>query len=127
MDDPVPGSPVDTPPPPRTSQPTLEAIRATGGDELVRELYASFSDFAASQAAWLDRLHALHAFEGVAEGARVLRISASQVGVLDVVVACERAEVAAQAHNAAALREALEDVHDTLATARPWVDGLAAR
>jgi hypothetical protein len=117
---------VDTPPPPRTSQPTLEAIRAAGGDELVRELYASFSDFAAAQAAWLDRLHAVHAFEGVAEGARVLRISATQVGVLEVVEACDRAAAAAQAHDAAAVRHALEDIHDAMATARPWVDALAA-
>ena len=117
---------IDHPPPPRSSQPTLDAIRATGGDELVRELYASFSDFAAAQVAWLDRLAAVHAFDGLAEGARVLRISARQVGVLEAVEACQRIEAAALAHDQRKVTAALEDLHDTLASARPWVDALAA-
>ncbi len=117
---------MDHPPPPRNSQPTLETIRAAGGDELVRELYASFSDFAAAQAAWLDRLAAVHAYEGVAEAARVLRISATQVGVLEVVASCERAEAAAHTHDAKAVRASLDEIHEALAAARPWVDGLGA-
>ena len=86
----------------------------------------SFSDFAAAQAAWLDRLAAANAYEGIVEGARVLRISATQVGVLEVVESCERVEAAAAAHDRGAVRGALEDVHDALASARPWVDALAA-
>jgi HPt (histidine-containing phosphotransfer) domain-containing protein len=116
----------DAPAPPRNSQPALGAIRAAGGDELLRGMLGAFSDFAAAQAAWLDRLADTRAYDGVAEGARVLRISAEQVGVLDVVAACEHAETAAAAHDAAAVRIALEEVHETLATARPGVDALAA-
>lgn len=117
---------MDTQPPPRNSQPTLDAIRATGGDELVRELYATFSDFAAAQVAWLDRLVAVHDFDGLHEGAKVLRISARQVGVLDAVESCERVEAAALAHDRAAVTAALDELHDVLAAARPWVDALAA-
>ena len=95
-------------------------------DELVRELYASFSDFAAAQVAWLDRLANVHAFDGLHEGARVMRISARQVGVFDAAEACERLQAAALAHNAADVAQALEDLHDVLAAARPWVDALAA-
>lgn len=117
---------VDDPRPPRNSQPTLDAIRVTGGDELVRELYASFSDFAVAQVAWLDRLAKVHAFDGLHEGARVMRISARQVGVLDAAEACARLQTAALAHDAAAVAAALEELHDVLAAARPWVDALAA-
>ena len=114
-------------PPPRTSEPALNAIRDAGGEELLRELMGSFSDFAAAQAAWMDRLAAANAYEGIIEGARVLRDSATELGVLDVVASCERAEAAARAQDAAAVRAALEAVHDALAGARPWVDALAAR
>jgi HPt (histidine-containing phosphotransfer) domain-containing protein len=117
---------VTTPPPPRISEPTLAVIRDTGGDELVRELFGSFSDFASAQAAWLDRLAAANAYEGILDGARVLRISAMQVGVLEVVESCQRAELAAAAHDRMAVRAALAEVHDALAAARPWVDALAA-
>lgn len=118
---------MDDTPPPRSSQPTLEALRATGGDELVRELYGSFSDFAAAQVAWLDRLAKVQAYGGLHDGARVLRISAQQVGVLDAVSCCERVEAAALAHDAAGVRAGLDALHDALAAARPWVDALAAR
>lgn len=117
---------MDTQPPPRTSQPTLDAIRATGGDELVRELYGTFSDFAAAQVAWLDRLAAANAFDGLHEGARVLRISARQVGVLEAVEACERLEAAALAQDRTRVSASLDALHDELAAARPWVDALAA-
>lgn len=114
-------------PPPGSSAPALTAIRDAGGDELLRELMGSFSDFAAAQAAWMDRLAAANAFEDIVEGARVLRTSATELGVLDVVASCERAAVAARAQDRAAVLAALEDVHDALANARPWVDALAAR
>lgn len=124
---PAPSFPaVDEPRPPRNSQPTLDAIRETGGEELVRELYASFSDFAAAQVAWLDRLANVHAYDGLHEGARVMRISARQVGVFDAAEACEHLQAAALAHDAAAVAASLEDLHDVLAAARPWVDALAA-
>lgn len=117
---------MDDPRPPRNSHPTLDAIRDTGGEELVRELYTSFSDFAAAQVAWLDRLAKVHAFDGLHEGARVMRISARQMGVFDAAEACERLQVAALARDAVAVTAALDDLHDVLAAARPWVDALAA-
>lgn len=116
---------LDDAPQPRNSQPALDAIRAVGGEELVREMLGTFSQFAASQAAWMDRQLASRSFEGVAEGARVMRISAAQVGALEVVAACEQAEIAGSGRDPVALSAAMDAVHDALAAARPWVDALA--
>ena len=117
---------LDDAPQPRNSQPALDALRAVGGDELVREMLATFSQFAASQAAWMDRQLAARSFEGVAEGARVLRMSAADVGAVEVVAACEQAEIAGNGRDLAALTMAMDALHDALAAARPWVDALAA-
>jgi HPt (histidine-containing phosphotransfer) domain-containing protein len=104
----------------------VATIRAAGGEELVRGVVGAFNDFAAAQAAWLDRQVASGAFEGVAHGARALRVSAAQLGVLDVVKACELAELAGEGEDAVALSAAVDAVHDALAAARPWMDALAA-
>lgn len=104
----------------------VASIRAAGGEELVRGVVGAFNDFAAAQAAWLDRQVASRAYEGVAEGARALRISAAELGVLDVVKACERAELAGDGEDAVAIGAAVDAVHDALAAARPWMDALAA-
>ncbi len=111
--------------PPLEAASAVASIRAAGGDELVRGVVGAFNDFAAAQAAWLDRQVATGAFEGVADGARALRISAAQLGVLDVVKACERAELAGEGEDAVALGAAVDAVHDALAAARPWMDALA--
>lgn len=104
----------------------VASIRAAGGEELVRGVVGAFNDFAAAQAAWLDRQVASRDFGSVAEGARALRISAAQLGVLDVVKACERAELAGDGLDAADLSAAVDGVHDALAATRPWMDALAA-
>lgn len=104
----------------------VASIRAAGGEELVRGVVAAFNDFAAAQAAWLDRQVASRDFESVAVGARALRTSAAHLGVLDVVKACERAELAGDGQDVATLSAAVEAVHDALAAARPWMDALAA-
>lgn len=104
----------------------VASIRAAGGEELVRGVVAAFNDFAAAQAAWLDRQVAAQSFGSVADGARALRISATQLGVLDVARACERAELAGEGEDAATIAAAVDAVHDALAAARPWMDVLAA-
>lgn len=104
----------------------VASIRAAGGEELVRGVVGAFNDFAAAQAAWLDRQVASQDFGSVAEGARALRVSAAQLGVLDVVKACERAELAGDGEDVVGLGAAVDAVHDALAAARPWMDALAA-
>ena len=116
----------DDAPQPRTSQPALDALRAVGGDELVREMLGTFSQFAEAQAAWMDRHLKARSYEAVAEGARVMRMSAAEVGALEVVAACEQALLAANGRDPQVVAVAMEALHDALAAARPWVDALAA-
>lgn len=115
----------DDAPQPRNSQPALDALRAVGGDELVREMLGTFSQFAEAQAAWMDRQLKSRSFDGVAEGARVMRISAAQVGAMEVVAACEQAEFSANGRDPVAVTAAMDALHDSLAAARPWLDALA--
>lgn len=111
--------------PPAEAQPALAAIHAAGGDELVQAMLAAFHGFATAQAAWLERQVKMRAFDDLALAARALRISATQVGALSVAKACERIELAGAGRDASAVDAAMEDVHDALAAARPWLDAHA--
>jgi HPt (histidine-containing phosphotransfer) domain-containing protein len=112
--------------PPREAEPALAAIRAAGGDELVRAMLGAFSAFATAQWAWIEAQARANAFEAVSIGARGLRISAQQIGAVAVAKACEGAELAAAARDAAAIAAALHEVAQGIADARPWLDAHAA-
>lgn len=109
--------------PPTEAQPALAAIHAAGGDELVQAMLAAFSGFATAQMAWLERQFALQRYEGVADAARALRISAAQIGALPVARACEIVELAGAGEDAPGVAHALESLSDALATAHAWIDG----
>jgi HPt (histidine-containing phosphotransfer) domain-containing protein len=81
--------------PPRTAEPALATIRAAGGDELVHAMLSAFSSFANAQWAWLETQAAANAHEAVSIAARALRMSAQQVGALEIAAACETTELAA--------------------------------
>jgi HPt (histidine-containing phosphotransfer) domain-containing protein len=111
---------------PRDAEVSLAAIRAVGGEELVRAMLDAFGAFASAQVAWIERQHESGAFDGVAEAARALRISASQVGAMRLVRACESAELAGHGHDAAGTARAIAEIANELAAARPWMDAPAA-
>lgn len=111
---------------PQEAERALAAIRAAGGDELVRAMLGAFRDFATAQWAWLEAQAAANAFEAVSIAARALRTSAQQVGAVDIAAACEGAELAAAGRDAAAVAGALQVVAERIAAARPWLDAGAA-
>jgi HPt (histidine-containing phosphotransfer) domain-containing protein len=109
--------------PPDDAQPALAAIHAAGGDELVQAMLRAFSGFATAQMAWIERQFAQRQYDGVATAARALRVSAAQVGAVQVAQACNVVELAGAGHDAAGVAQALETLGDALATAHGWMDG----
>jgi HPt (histidine-containing phosphotransfer) domain-containing protein len=107
--------------PPRTAEPALATIRAAGGDELVHAMLSAFSSFANAQWAWLETQAAANAHEAVSIAARALRMSAQQVGALEIAAACETTELAAASRDGAAVTAALHEVAQAIAAARPWM------
>jgi HPt (histidine-containing phosphotransfer) domain-containing protein len=113
------------PTPPRSSDPALAAIRAAGGDELVQALAQAFTGFADAQWKWLDEQAGAHAFEAVHIAARSLRVSAEQLGAVDLGEACAAVEIAAAGRDAIAVASALNAVEREIAATRPWMEALA--
>jgi HPt (histidine-containing phosphotransfer) domain-containing protein len=112
--------------PPRSSGPALAAIRAAGGDELVQAMASAFTGFAEAQWKWLDEQAGSHSFEAVHIAARSLRVSAEQVGAVDLADACGAMEIAAAGRDAVAVATTLMDVEREIANARPWMEALAS-
>ena len=113
------------PVPPRSSGPALAAIRAAGGDELVQAMASAFTGFADAQWKWLDEQAGSHAFEAVHIAARSLRVSAQQLGAVDLAEACGAAEIAAAGRDAVAVAATLMEVEREIANAKPWMESLA--
>ncbi len=107
--------------PPREAEPALAAIRAAGGDELLHAMLSAFAGFAGVQLAWIERQFALRQFDGVADAARALRMSAAQVGALGMAHACERVELAGAGQDAAGVAETIEALAAELTAARAWI------
>ncbi len=112
--------------PPKEAAAALAAIRAVGGDELVRAMVRAFAGFAAAQLDWMERQLGAGKLDVVGSGARALRISALQVGAQALADACERAELAGGGRDAGTVTTAVADITKALAAARPWMDALAA-
>ncbi len=89
-------------------------------------MLSAFSAFANAQWAWLETQAAANAFEAVSIAARALRMSAQQVGAVEIAEACESAELAAAARDGAAVTAALHEVAQGIAAARPWLDAPTA-
>lgn len=86
---------------------------------------SAFLAFAAAQEEWLSKQFALRLFDGVAEAARALRISAAQLGVEDLARACEAAEIAGAGHDSVAVESALVDISAAIAEGRAWLGPLS--
>ena len=112
--------------PPRDAEAALAAIRDVGGDELVQGMLRAFGAFATAQLDWIERQADAGAHDRVADAARALRISATQVGAVAVAKACEAAELAGAGGDATAVARAMTELAAAVAAARPWLDALAA-
>lgn len=109
---------------PREAERAIAAIRAAGGDELVGAMASAFLAFASAQEEWLAKQFVMRRFDGVAEAARALRISAAQLGVVDVARACAAAEIAGAGHDSVAVETSLAEVSAAIAESRAWLGPL---
>jgi hypothetical protein len=78
---------------------------------------SAFTGFAEAQWKWLDEQAGSHAFEAVHIAARSLRVSAEQVGAVDLADACGATEIAAAGRDAMAVAKSLRDVEREIANA----------
>lgn len=108
--------------PPPAAERAIAAIRAAGGDELVAAMLRAFSAFANAQWAWLQAQAGANEFEAVSIAARALRVSAQQIGAVEIAAACETTELAAASRDGATVTAALHEVAQGIAAARPWLD-----
>lgn len=111
---------------PREAERAIAAIRAAGGDELVSAMATAFIAFAGAQEEWLARQFALRNFESVADGARALRISATQLGAVDIAGACAAAEIAGAGHDVLASETALAEIAAAIERGRAWLGPLSS-
>ncbi len=111
---------------PHEAERAIAAIRAAGGDELVSAMSTAFIAFADAQEEWLARQFALRNFERVADGARALRISATQLGAVDIAGACAAAEIAGAGQDVPASETALAEIAAAIERGRAWLGPLSS-
>ena len=111
---------------PAYARPAVDALRTIGGDELVREMMATFLRFADAQVQRLRDAAAASEAEQGAAIAHTLKMSARQMGAVRLGDACDSAELAARGGDAAGLHRSAESVAEAFEAARPWIEELAA-
>lgn len=112
---------------PADARPAIDEIRSIGGDELVREMMATFVRFATAH---LERLHDAAEsadLEGGATLAHTLKSSARQLGATQLGESCASAELAARGGDAAGFLTWIEEVAHAFADAKPWMESLATK
>jgi HPt (histidine-containing phosphotransfer) domain-containing protein len=110
---------------PADAKPAVDEIRSIGGDELVREMMATFVRFAAAHSA---RLHdaAEHGdLEGGATIAHTLKSSARQLGANHLAEVAASAELAARGGDVAGFVHWTDEVGTAFLDARAWMEPLA--
>jgi HPt (histidine-containing phosphotransfer) domain-containing protein len=112
--------------PPPDARHAIDEIRLIGGDELVREMAATFARFASSQVERLADASDAGTLDQVATFAHALHASARQMGVAALAEAASSAEVAARGQDAATVVHAVDAARRALSDARRWLDPLAA-
>ncbi len=112
--------------PPAEARRALDELRVVGGEELVREMTATFSRFAAAQVERIAEASDAGALDQAAAFAQALHASARQMGAAQLAEAAVTAEVAARGTDAAAVTHALTTLREALADARAWLDPLSA-
>lgn len=112
--------------PPAEARHALDELRIVGGEELVREMTATFVRFATAQVERIADASDAGALESVAAFAHALHASARQMGAAQLADAAVSAEVAANGADAAAATRAVTALRQALAAARAWLDPLAA-
>lgn len=113
--------------PPPESQHAIDEIRLIGGEELVREMAATFARFATAQVARLAEASDAGALDQVAAFAQALHASARQMGASRLAESAASLEVAARGGDAATVVQGVDAARSALADARSWLDALAAR
>ncbi len=112
--------------PPSDAQHAIDQLRAIGGDELVREMAATFAHFATTQVERLSEACDAGDLELVATMAHALYASSRQMGVGALADAASSAEVAGHGGDPTAVEQAVSRARRALADARQWLDVLAA-
>jgi HPt (histidine-containing phosphotransfer) domain-containing protein len=111
---------------PPDAQRAMDDLRLIGGDELVREMAATFSKFATAQVERLGEASDAGNLDQVASFAQALHASARQMGAMRLAEAAVSAEVAARGQDAGGVASAIADAHRALSDARAWLGALAA-
>jgi HPt (histidine-containing phosphotransfer) domain-containing protein len=111
--------------PPPESQHAIDEIRLIGGEELVREMAATFARFATAQVERLAEATDAGSLDQVASFAQALHASARQMGARRLTEAASSLEVAARGRDAAMVVQGVGAVRAAVADARRWLDVLA--
>lgn len=111
---------------PSDALPAIDEIRHVGGDELVRELAATFLRFAAAHVPRLHEAAEAGDLETGAIIAHTLKSSARQFGAVALGDACASAELAARGGDAAGFLGRAEEAAGAFERTRPWMEQLAA-
>lgn len=112
--------------PPADARPAIDEIRHVGGDELVRELAATFLRFATAHVPRLHEAAEVADLETGASIAHTLKASARQFGAVALAEACASAELAARGGDAAGFLARAEDATSAFERTRPWMQQLSA-
>jgi len=112
--------------PPADARPAIDEIRHVGGDELVRELAATFLRFAAARVPRLQEAAESGDLETGAIIAHTLKASSRQFGAIALGEACASAELAARGGDAAGFLSGAAEAMSAFERTRPWMQRLAA-
>ncbi len=110
---------------PADARPAVDQLRLIGGDELVREMMATFVRFAGAHIPRLREAAAVGDLEGGATIAHTLKSSARQLGAMHLGEPCASAELAARGGDAAGFVKWSAEVDGAFAETRPWMESLA--
>lgn len=110
---------------PADARPAVEELRSIGGDELVREMMATFVRFATAHSARLQEAAHLGDLEAGATLAHTLKSSARQLGANHLAEVCASAELAARGGDVAGFLKWTEETGTAFIDARAWMEPLA--
>lgn len=118
--------PMVTPPAiPADAEPAIAEIRSVGGEELVREMMATFTKFAGAHLPRLEEAAHAGDLETATRIAHTLKSSARQLGAVHLSDVCASAELAARGGDAAGLLRWSGEAMAAFRDARAWMDALA--
>ncbi|HVZ48697.1 MAG TPA: Hpt domain-containing protein [Gemmatimonadaceae bacterium] len=112
---------------PESAKPAIDMLKGVGGDDMVAMLMRTFLSFGDERLAKLSEEAGHQRWEEVASIAHAIKSSARQLGAIALSDACAATEAAGRGGDHAKAAAGVEAIRAEFASARGWMQELAAK